>query len=58
MKKLRTITSVILLLTVFMPMVYAQNSSTNAGLSAYSVKRAVQGVNVNDKWNDAAWKVV
>ena len=58
MKKLRTITSVILLLTVFMPMVYAQNSSTNTGLSAYSVKRAVQGVNVNDKWNDAAWKGV
>ena len=58
MKKLSIITSIILLLAVFMPKVYSQNPSSNAELSAYSVKRAVQGLNVNDKWIDAAWKGV
>lgn len=60
MKKLKLISSVILLLTLFIHVVKAQDTSlnTNSGFSAYSVKRASQAVNVNDKWNEAAWKSV
>ncbi|SDM39285.1 Carbohydrate-binding family 9 [Daejeonella rubra] len=58
MRKLKSISSVILLLTLFIHVVKAQDASTNSGFSSYSVKRATQAVNVNDKWNEAAWKGV
>jgi hypothetical protein len=58
MRKLKLIASVILLLTFFINVVKAQDASLNSGLSAYSVKRASQAVDVNDKWSDAVWKGV